>query len=69
MCIRDRPWLYHGLCDAFLRRWHLDALKEKQDMKKSIICLVSGIVAGIAMCLTAAYFLPESSFDDELGCF
>lgn len=44
-------------------------LKEKQDMKKSIICLVSGIIAGIAMCLTAAYFLPESSFDDELGCF
>ncbi len=38
-------------------------------MKKSIICLVSGIVAGIAMCLTAAYFLPESSIDDELGCF
>jgi len=38
-------------------------------MKKSTICLVSGIVAGIAMCLTAAYFLPESSFDDELGCF
>lgn len=38
-------------------------------MKKSIICLVFGIVAGIAMCLTAAYFLPESSFDDELGCF
>lgn len=36
-------------------------------MKKSIICLVSGIIAGIAMCLTAAYFLPESSFDDELG--
>ena len=32
-------------------------------------CLVSGIVAGIDMCLTAAYFLPESSFDDELGCF
>ena len=63
------PWLYHVLCDAFLRRLHLDALKEKQDMKKSIICLVSGIVAGIAMCLTAAYFLPESSFDDELGCF
>ena len=45
------------------------ALKEKQDMKKSIICLVSGIIAGIVMCLTAAYFLPESSFDDELGCF
>ncbi|MFR8915927.1 MAG: hypothetical protein ACLVGP_00155 [Oscillospiraceae bacterium] len=30
-------------------------------MKKSIICLVSGIVAGIAMCLTAAYFLPETA--------
>ena len=29
----------------------------------------SGIVAGIAMCLTAAYYLPESSFDDELGHF
>ena len=26
-------------------------------------------IAGIVMCLTAAYFLPESSFDDELGCF
>jgi len=38
-------------------------------MKKSIICLVSGIAAGIALCLTAAYFLPESSIDDELGCF
>ena len=38
-------------------------------MKKSIICLVSGIVAGIAMCLTAAYFLPESSFDDELDVY
>ena len=25
--------------------------------------------AGIAMCLTAAYYLPESSFDDELGHF
>ena len=38
-------------------------------LKRIIICLVSGIIAGIAMCLTAAYFLPESSFDDELGCF
>ena len=27
-------------------------------MKKSIICLVSGIIAGIAMCLTAAYEAP-----------
>ena len=34
---------------------------------KNIICFLSGIVAGIAMCLTAAYYLPESSFDDELG--
>ena len=32
---------------------------------KNIICFLSGIVAGIAMCLTAAYYLPESSFDDE----
>lgn len=38
-------------------------------MKKSIICLVSGIAAGIALCLTAAYFLPENGFDDELGRF
>ena len=29
---------------------------------KNIICFLSGIVAGIAMCLTAAYYLPESSF-------
>lgn len=36
---------------------------------KNIICFLSGIVAGIAMCLTAAYYLPESSFDDELGHF
>lgn len=28
---------------------------------KNIICFLSGIVAGIAMCLTAAYYLPESS--------
>lgn len=27
---------------------------------KNIICFLSGIVAGIAMCLTAAYYLPES---------
>ncbi len=32
---------------------------------KNIICFLSGIVAGIAMCLTAAYYLPESSFDDS----
>ena len=53
-----------------LFRWHLDSLitKENQDMK-NIICFLSGIVAGIAMCLTAAYYLPESSFDDELGHF
>lgn len=36
---------------------------------KKIICFLSGIVAGIAMCLTVAYYLPESSFDDELGRF
>lgn len=36
---------------------------------KNIICFLSGIVAGIAMCLTAAYYLPGSSFDDELGHF
>lgn len=36
---------------------------------KNIICFLPGIVAGIAMCLTAAYYLPESSFDDELGHF
>lgn len=36
---------------------------------KNIICFLSGIVAGIAMCLTAAYYLPESSFDDEFGHF
>ena len=54
----------------FFFRWHLDSLitKENQDMK-NIICFLSGIVAGIAMCLTAAYYLPESSFDDELGHF
>lgn len=28
---------------------------------KNIICFLSGIVAGIAMCLTAAYYLPEST--------
>lgn len=40
-------------------------------MKKNIICLVSGVIAGFAMCLTAAYFLPESknSLHDEFGCF
>ena len=38
-------------------------------MKKNIICLVSGIVAGIGMCLTAAYFLPEDGHDNEFGCF
>ena len=36
---------------------------------KNIICPIEGSVAGIAMCLTAAYYLPESSFDDELGHF
>ena len=36
---------------------------------KNIICFLSGIVAGIAMCLTVAYYLPESSFDDEFGRF
>lgn len=30
---------------------------------KNIICFLSGIVAGIAMCLTAAYYLPESITD------
>ena len=34
-----------------------------------IMAYVTPFVAGIAMSLTAAYFLPESSFDDELGCF
>lgn len=38
-------------------------------MKKSIICLISGIAAGIALCLTAAYFLPENDSDNELGRF
>ncbi len=28
-------------------------------MKKNIIHLVSGFVAGFAMCLVTAYFLPE----------
>lgn len=43
--------------------------KEKHHMKKNIICLVSGIVAGVALCLTTAYFLPEDSHDNEFGCF
>ena len=38
-------------------------------MKNNIICLVSGIVAGIAMRLTVAYFLPENGVDDEFGLF
>lgn len=34
---------------------------------KNIICFLSGIVAGIAMCLTAAYYLPESSEEAKWG--
>lgn len=30
-------------------------------MKKSVIHLISGFVAGFAMCLVTAYFLPDSS--------
>lgn len=37
-------------------------------MKKTI-CFLSGIIAGIALCLTVAYHLPESNLDDEFDCF
>lgn len=39
-------------------------------MKKNLICLVGGIVAGIALCLAAAKLIPykaDFDFDDIIG--
>lgn len=36
-------------------------------MKKNMLYLIGGIVAGVAACLAAARFLPfNSSYDDEM---
>ncbi len=34
-------------------------------MKKNILFLIGGVIAGIAACLAAARFLPMDSFCDE----
>jgi hypothetical protein len=34
-------------------------------MKKSILFLVGGIVAGVALCLTAVRFMPLDIYPDE----
>ena len=33
-------------------------------MKKSILFLIGGVVVGIALCLTAAKYLPIDEFDE-----
>ena len=39
--------------------------RRKQKMKKNILFLVGGVIAGIALCLTAAKYLPIDSFYEE----
>lgn len=42
-------------------------LEKGDTMKKNILILIGGFVAGVAACLTAARLLPFDSFsDDEL---
>ena len=46
----------------------MDCLRNRQEgannMKKSIFILIGGVLAGIALCLTAARYLPIDEIED-----
>lgn len=59
-----------SVCDPVLQRRHVDAynalkLGKEQVMKKNMLYLIGGIIAGVALCLATASMIPLDPHNDK----